>query len=350
MSIDVATLLVLPDASALDVMRRIDENVTGLALVVDDERRLLATVTDGDLRRAVLAGRDLSEPIRAVVEWKHAPVSAPVGTTSDELLELMETRGLRHVPLLDADGRVVDVALLTELVRDRELPLRAVVMAGGFGRRLGELTADVPKPMLPLADEPLLERIVAQLRDAGIGRVALTTHYRSDLIREHFGDGSSFGVDIHYVDEQEPLGTAGGLSLLEDSDEPVLVMNGDIVTRIGIDAFVAFHAEHEADLTVAVLPYEFRIPYGVVDLDGARITRLSEKPVVRRFANAGIYLLSADARRSVPRGKRCDMTELIDRLITDGRRVVAFPLREYWVDIGDVVSYERARADAGAET
>jgi dTDP-glucose pyrophosphorylase len=329
-------------------MALIDENQCGIALVVDVERRLLGTVTDGDLRRAVLAQVNLESPVAGLLADHGLPVTAEVSTGSDELLRLMEARGLRHVPLLDADGRVADLAFLDELVKDSRTPLRAVVMAGGLGLRLGELTAETPKPMLPIADTPLLELTVARLRDAGISQVAFTTHYRADAIREHFGDGRAFGVDVHYLDEEEPLGTAGGLSLLEDGNEPVLVMNGDVLTRFDIRSFVAFHVEHTAVATVAVLPYELRIPYGVVELEGAEVTALAEKPVLRRYVNAGIYLLSPEARRSLERGRHCDMPDLIERLLARGAPVVAFPLREYWLDIGDAAMYEQANRDARA--
>lgn len=349
MSVDLDNLLVPADASAREVMAAIDRNMTGLALVVDDERRLVATVTDGDLRRAVLRGVELDSPILSLLGDGRPPaITAPAGASSGALLETMEAHDIRHVPLVDESGCVVDVALLTELVKDYRLPLNAVVMAGGLGTRLGELTAETPKPMLPIADVPLLELIVRQLRDAGVAHVAVTTHYLPEAIERHFGDGSEFGVEISYVNEDEPLGTAGGLALLEDRDEPLLVMNGDVLTRIDIRAFVAFHEEHEADLTVAALPYELRVPYGVLELDDAHVVGIAEKPVVRRFVNAGVYLVSSAARRLLPAGQRADMPDLIERLVAQGRRVVAFPLREYWVDIGEVETYERADRDARA--
>jgi dTDP-glucose pyrophosphorylase len=345
-SIDIESMLVPPEAPIRRVMECIDGNMTGLALIVDGDRRLLATVTDGDLRRAVLGGVDLDGSISLLLADRSGAVTAGAGTGSDALLRLMEERDVRHVPLLDVDGRVVDVALLTELVKDYRLPLKAVVMAGGFGARLGNLTAETPKPMLPIAERPLLELIVGQLRDAGIGHVAVTTHYLPETIRQHFGDGSAFGVEIHYVDEREPLGTAGGLGLLTDSDEPVLVMNGDVLTRIDIRSFVAFHEEHRAAATVAVLPYELRIPYGVVEISGVAVAGITEKPLLRRFVNAGIYFLSPAARRMLPRGERYDMTDLIARLVAEGCQVVAFPLREYWLDIGETTAYEQANRDA----
>src|SRR6185436_7083304 len=169
---------------------------------------------------------------------------------------------------------------------------RALVMAGGFGNRLWPLTEEVPKPMLPVGDKPLLEWIVEQLKHAGIRQVNVATHYKGDVIAEHFKNGEAFGVDIRYVKEDQPLGTAGALSLLEVVDEPLLLMNGDILTRVDFRALLHFHREHKADLTMCVRQYEFNIPYGVIETDGVNVKGISEKPLVRQFVNAGIYLLN----------------------------------------------------------
>jgi NDP-sugar pyrophosphorylase family protein len=220
-----------------------------------------------------------------------------------------------------------------------------MVMAGGYGTRLRPLTDETPKPMLPIGSRPLLELIVSQLRDAGIRKVNLATHYKSEVITEHFKDGSDFGVDIRYVKEDQPLGTAGALSLLEDSDEPLLVVNGDILTRVDFRAMLNFHREHNADLTVAVRQYEFRVPYGVIEADGVWIKGISEKPVVRQFINAGIYLLSPSVRAVIPNGQHFDIPDLVHRLIEEGRPVVCFPVREYWLDIGKADQYDQAKSD-----
>ena len=350
MTIPLEPLLVLPGETVRELIERIDRNMTGLALVVDSERRLIATVTDGDVRRAVLAGIDLDAAVEELLARKPAgtePITAAPGTSSDLLLELMAREGIRHVPLVDGDGRLVDVALLDELARETQLPLRAVIMAGGLGTRLAPLTDAQPKPMLPIGDRPLLERIVEQLRDAGIRHINITTHYRADAIAEHFGDGSRFDIDLRYTNENQPLGTAGALGLLDDAGGPILVMNGDILTRLDFRAMLRFHEEHDAHLTVAVRPYELRLPYGVVDVDDVRIVRITEKPAVQGFFNAGIYLISAELLQLVPRGRRYDMNELIDRALANGRRVIGFPVREYWLDIGDPLSYERAHAEHG---
>ena len=260
----------------------------------------------------------------------------------------MTTRSLRHIPLIDRDGRVTDVALLDDLVRQYELPLTAVVMAGGYGTRLRPLTDDMPKPMLPVAGKPLLEHIVEQLSANGIRRVNLTTHYKPEAISGHFGDGSRYGLDIGYTHEDEPLGTAGALRLLEESDEPLLVMNGDILTRVDFRAMLDFHREHAAAMTVAVREEEFAVPFGVVQTDGTAITDIQEKPVLREFINAGIYLLDPRVRGHLPPEARFDMPQLVQRLLGAGETVVGFPVHEYWVDIGELTGYEQAGHDAAS--
>lgn len=351
---DVTTLFVSPGASIREAIARIDRTAAGIALAVDDGRRLIGTITDGDIRRALLAGISLESPVQVLLDSKPAaaprvPTTAPEAASKAELLDLMNLHDLRHIPLVDAEGRVAGIALLTDLVHEYELPLRALVMAGGYGSRLRPLTDDRPKPMLPVGDRPLLEVIVDQLQAAGIRRVNVSTHYKADVIERHFGDGRQFGVDIQYVNEDQPLGTAGALGLLTDSDEPLLVMNGDILTRVNVAAMLDFHRSHAADLTVAVRPYEYQIPYGVIRADGAAVTAIDEKPVVQHLVSAGIYLLNANLCRLVPAGQRYDMTDLIERVLAEGLRVISFPLREYWLDIGRAEDYVRARAEVDAQ-
>jgi dTDP-glucose pyrophosphorylase/CBS domain-containing protein len=347
---DLTPFLVAPESTVRDAMGRIDANARGIVLVVDEARRLMGTVTDGDIRRAVLSGLDLQLTVSTLIERKprqthRAPLTAPVGTTDGELLELMNRNDVRHLPILDGD-RVVDLAFLADLVKEYQLPLRAIVMAGGFGTRLKPLTDQIPKSMLPVGDRPLLELIVRQLQQAGIKRVNLATHYKADIIERHFGDGSSFSVDIQYVNEDQPLGTAGAIGSLGASDEPLLVINGDILTQVDFAAMLDFHRAHHADMTVAVRPSELHVPYGVIETDGVDVVRISEKPVMRYFVNAGIYLLNPDVCDSVPNGRRSDMPDLIARLVAERRRVISFPVHEYWRDIGKSEDYRRAVADA----
>jgi dTDP-glucose pyrophosphorylase/CBS domain-containing protein len=339
-----------PEQTVRELLECIDRNATGLALVLDEADRLIDTITDGDIRRAILQSVRLDLPVHAMLERKRepgrTPITAPVDATDAELLELMTEHSLRHVPQVDADGRVVKVALLSALVLDAELPLTAVVMAGGLGTRLRPLTQDLPKPMLPVGDRPVLAHIMGQLRKAGIRHVNVATHYKPETITDHFGDGSRFGVDIDYVQEDTPLGTAGALRLVEWSDQPLLVMNGDILTRVDFGSMLQFHREHQAQLTVAVRDYHVVVPFGVMETDGgAVVRRVQEKPTFSHFVNAGIYLVDPSLRQLLPEGRRYDMTELINDAVTGGHRVVCFPIREYWLDIGQMSDYERAQAD-----
>lgn len=348
----IAQYLIQPQSSVLEAIAAIDANRRGVALVVDGRNHLLGVVTDGDVRRAILAGLDLRLPVTELLERRArhlypTPISAPADLGAAEHLLLMRRHQIRHLPLVDEGGAVVDLALLDDLISGSPPGLTAVVMAGGFGKRLRPLTEDLPKPMLPLGGRPLMERLIEQLRAAEIHRVHVTTHYKGERIVEHFGDGASFGVEINYVQESQPLGTAGALSLLPEQDEPLLVINGDILTRVDFAALFAFHGEHQADLTVGVREIQSQVPYGVVELDGVEITRVVEKPTQRYFISAGIYLLAPRALRAIPRdGRRFDMPDLINLLIGQGCRVVSFPIREYWLDIGHMEHYAQAQADA----
>lgn len=346
--VDLAQLLVTPETSIREVITCIDRNAKGIALVMDAERRLLGTITDGDIRRAILAGVDLGSMAQTLLKCREpvshlSPLTAPVGTTDTELLRMMNEYGIHQIPVIDENQHVVDIAFLNDLTKEYELPLTAVIMAGGYGTRLYPLTDKLPKPMLPVGRRPLLELMVEQLRSAGIKRVNVTTHYKGDVIAQHFGDGRDFGVEIRYVQEKEPLGTAGGLSLLEASEEPLLVINGDILTQVDFRVILDFHRKHLADMTVAVRQYEFRVPYGVIDCEGILVKGVSEKPTIRHFINAGIYLLEPTVRRFIPNDKSFDMTDLMQCLIKEGRLVVGFPIREYWLDIGRHEDYEQAQ-------
>jgi len=350
MTTPVEQLFVSPARTMRDLIDCIDRCAKGIALVVDEERRLLGTVTDGDVRRAILAGVSLESTVALYLAGRprvasHAPHTAPIGTTDAELIRCMNEASIRHVPLLDSAGRVRGIGLLSDLVREYELPLRAVVMAGGFGTRLQPLTLGQPKPMLPLGDKPLLEKTIGGLRQAGIRKVNVTTHYLAEQISEYFGDGKAFGVDIEYLREDEPLGTAGVLGRLGETEEPLLVINGDVLTNVNFRAMLDFHREQTADMTVAVREYQVQIPYGVVQSEGSRVVGVTEKPILRQFINAGIYLISPGVCTRIPAGEHFDMPDLINRLLAAGRPVASFPIREYWLDIGRVEDYKQAIKD-----
>lgn len=349
---DIDRLSIGPGGTLRDALKCIDANGEGIALVIGDDRKLLGTVTDGDLRRAILAGRDMDvETVGALVGGRKQkrPVTARVGSSPAALMKLMKESSLRHIPLVDAHGRVKELALLRELALEEDLPLTAVVMAGGFGTRLRPLTEKLPKPMLPVGDRPVMEHVIEQLQKVGISRVSITTHYKPEAIIEHFGDGHRFGLEIDYVNEAEPLGTAGALGLLNPPQSPVLVINGDVLTQVNFRAMFDYHLDNRAQMTIGVRRFELQVPYGVVEMDESSVKRLDEKPTYRFFINAGVYLIEPGVFSLIKSSERLDANDLIERLIAAGKKVVGFPIHEYWLDVGRPDDYRQANQDFPVE-
>lgn len=350
MAVDLRDFCLGPGASVRDVIELIDRNQRGVALVVDEAGLLLHIVTDGDLRRAFYRGVALNASVSEVLpkikpEENRVPVSARAGTAPAELVNLFEAHSVRHLPLVDAAGRVLDIVFRSDLLGIGD-PIQAVIMAGGLGSRMRPLTNEVPKPMLHVGDRPLLEHLIHQIRGSGIRKVNITTNYHPDKIRRHFGDGGTFGLDVTYISEQEPLGTAGGLRLLRpQQDAPLLVVNGDILTNVNFRAMLEYHDDHRASVTLGVATHEVPIPFGVVETDGDHVSAISEKPVYRYFVNAGVYVINPDVLDMIPERNRFDMTDLIALLIEKGARVVPFPITEYWLDVGRLEDFETAQQD-----
>lgn len=345
---DICSVCLPAAATIRDAIASLDENRAKIVLVVDEHRRLLDTITDGDIRRAILAGLGPDDPVSVLKQRKdgsaaETPVVARIGMPRAALRQLMDRHVIQQVPLVDDQGRVTGLVTRGALSEQEDIPVRAVIMAGGNGTRLRPLTYKIPKPMLPVGNRPLLEVIIDRLRRAGVRDVVITTRYKASMILDHFDDGSRFGVDVSYIWEMEPGGTAGSLALLEPSDQRVLVTNGDVLTRIDYRAVLDFHRENHADMTVTVRQHEVTVPYGVVSTDGVNICGIAEKPVIRHFINAGVYLLEPEVCRHVPRDRTFHMTDLIETVIGQGGTVVGFPVRENWIDIGQMADYEAAQ-------
>jgi dTDP-glucose pyrophosphorylase len=337
-------ILIAEEATVREAIEAIDAGAVEIALAVDADRRLLGTISDGDVRRALLRGGSLDDDAAPIVH--RDPVTAPLGTKPDSLLRLMAERGVEQIPLLDAEERVADLVFIRELVgRPSDAPV--VIMAGGQGERLRPLTDDTPKPMLPVGGRPLLETIVEQVRDAGFQKLFVAVNYRAEVIEEHFGDGSAHGVDIEYIREDARLGSAGALRLMSERlERPFLVMNADLLTRVSLSSLMRFHVEEGNLVTVGVRRYELQVPYGVVDLRGTEVSALREKPSLSFFVNAGIYAASPEAVSLLPSDRdEVHMTDVVEAALAAGRRVGSFPVREFWLDIGQLSDYERAHGD-----
>lgn len=339
------------DSSVHDAVLSINQNKSGIVMVVDSENRILGTVTDGDVRRIMLSGKGLECPVSEVLRMKKDsaypnPVTVRVGTTPQKILLLMQEKAVHQIPVLDQDDRVVGLMVMDDLLPSvTGHGLEAVVMAGGAGTRLRPLTLDMPKPMLPIGDRPLLEVMIDRLKQSNIKNISISTNYLEEKIRDYFGDGAARDVNLRYLNEGQPLGTAGSLSLMDRPASTLLVMNGDILTSVDFQQMLMFHREHKAKLTVAVRQYEINVPYGVIEFDGSHLLRLTEKPTYSFLVNAGIYLIEPEAWDVIPKNTHFNMTNLIESLKDSEHNVVGFPVWEYWLDIGQLADYERAQRD-----
>lgn len=336
--------VVSPDTALADVIAKVNASGLQVALVIAEDKTLLGIVTDGNIRRAILAGKSLHVPISEVM-CAH-PTSVAVSTSRDKMLALMRRNLFQHLPLVNDLGQVVGLATLNELVGACERPNWVVIMAGGLGTRLKPLTDECPKPLLKIDGKPILEIILEGFAEQGFRRIFLAVNYKAEMVRNYFGDGERWGVRLEYLHENTRLGTAGALSLLpEKPTVPIIVMNGDLLTRSNFDNLLRFHHAHGATTTMAVREYNFQVPYGVVQLDDAYIKALVEKPVQRFFVNAGIYVLAPEALDHLPPQTFFDMPTLFEHLIAAGKITAAYPLREYWLDIGRLEEFERAQQE-----
>jgi dTDP-glucose pyrophosphorylase len=342
---NISDLFVSIDTTLADVLEVIDQSGISLALVTTEEGELIGTITDGDIRRALLRAMPLSSTAEFVMN-RH-PVTAAVGTDRTLLLSLMRSRRKKQIPLI-RDRKVLDVAILDQLIEEETAPetitAPVVIMCGGLGTRLRPLTDNVPKPLLPVRGRPLLEHTIERLAAEGFQRFFLSVHYKSETFEYHRIEGERWGVELEYIREPTRLGTAGALGLIrEELREPFLVVNGDVLTEMRFQKLLDFHVERDFLITLGVKPHEVQIPYGVVTLEGDQVRSLAEKPLHSVLTNAGVYAMNPEITSLIPPGEYVDMDEVILRLLRSHGRVGAFPLHEYWVDIGRPSTYEEAQ-------
>ena len=340
-----ARLLVPAEATIRETLEVIDQGAKEIALVVDSAGSLLGTVTDGDIRRGMLRGLELETAVSHIM--CRTPTTMPEGASPMRVLRTMLERSFTQIPLVDSLGRPVALRTLAELVRFEATPVRhAVIMAGGRGKRLMPLTENTPKPLLNVGERPIAETVVRELVQHGVRHITISVNYLAQAIREHFGDGERFGARIEYVEEDRPLGTAGALGLLSAApEEPILVTNADLLTKVSFQSLFAFHEEEAVAATVCVRRYSFEVPYGVAELEGSRLVGMVEKPRQEFFVNAGIYVLNPEVVALVRKGEALDMPALLERARAGKLPVGAFPVREYWLDIGNPADFARAEAE-----
>lgn len=337
--------VVSPKVTLEEAIAIMDSSGLRIALVVDNSQRLQGTLTDGDVRRALLRHIPLDVPVEQVM--CAIPKVAQRNWSRERVLSVMESSQLLQLPIVDDEGCIVGLETLHDLLDRRLLNNPVFLMAGGFGTRLHPLTQECPKPLLKVGEKPILELILEGFIKAGFHRFFISTHYLSEMVREHFGDGSNWGVSIRYTHEEAPLGTGGALGLLphEEINEPIFIMNGDLLTTLNYRELLDFHNENSSVATMCVRQFEYQVPYGVVQSEGHLVRTMIEKPIQKFFVNAGVYVLSPELVKSVKPGIRIDMPTLLERSIAAGEHVTMFPVHEYWLDIGRMEDFKRAQTE-----
>ncbi|HEY7838608.1 MAG TPA: nucleotidyltransferase family protein [Terriglobales bacterium] len=328
-------------ATLREAMASLETSSVGIVFIVDEGGRLQGTLTDGDIRRALLAGIALESRARSHMQTRFVAV-APLADRAG-VLDLMRARGVQQIPIVDAVGHLAGLHLLREMIGGGERPNWAVVMAGGEGKRLRPLTESVPKPMLRVAGRPILERIVLQLVGFGIRRIFLAVNYMGHVIEQHFGDGDQFGCQIEYLREERPLGTAGALSLLPHRPtNAILLMNGDLVTQANLGSMLDFHQQGGQAATIGIRRYLHTVPFGCVETDGQSVTDIEEKPCISKNINSGMYVLNPEVLSLLERAEACGVPDLLELALDRGHQVCAFEIDEDWIDIGRMEQLELA--------
>ncbi len=336
--------LVFPQETLERAIEIIDASSLQICLVVDTGHRLLGTVTDGDIRRGLIRTHSLSSTVEDVMNPNPLVSSPDVEKAVHN--EIMLRASVRQLPLLDTTGTVVGLVIRDDIETAAPLDNWVVLMAGGLGQRLRPMTDHLPKPLLEVGRKPLLETILESFVGYNFNRFFISVNYMADRVKEYIGDGDRWGVDIVYLEEDNSLGTAGSLSLIqEEIEHPLIVMNADVLTKTNFSQLLAFHSEHGAQATMCVREFEFQVPYGVVDIGHGKITRLIEKPSKTYYVNAGIYVLEPTVLSIIEKGSPLNMTDLFQMLIDQGDFPAAFPVREYWLDIGQYEDYRRANGE-----
>ncbi|MBT4408885.1 MAG: NTP transferase domain-containing protein [Bacteroidetes bacterium] len=330
-----------PDTSIRKALEIIDWGAMKIALITDENDKLIGTLTDGDIRRGLLQGMGMEDQIITI--YNRTPIVCRITDPKEKVIQTAISRRIYQIPLVNDKGQVVKLAEIDHLIRKEKHPNTIVLMAGGMGRRLLPLTENPPKPMLQVGGRPILETLISRLQQQGFSNIIISINYKGEQIKEYFEDGRKFGVSITYLEEHQKMGTAGSLGLLKTTPgDPVMVMNGDILTNVNFENLLDFHNQAGAAATMCIREYGLEVPYGVVRLNQDNIIAIEEKPVQQFYVNAGIYVLNPSVISNIPKDQPIDMTQVFEKLVKSNAITVSFPIREFWMDIGKLEDYNRA--------
>jgi dTDP-glucose pyrophosphorylase len=330
--------------SIKDVMKIIEKSAKQICLVVDNNQRLIGTVSDGDIRRGLLNNIPLNNAVDTIC--CKTPITAHINDSREKILNILKINKIHRIPIVDDKNVVVRLEVIDEFFVNEKHNNTVILMVGGLGSRLRPLTENTPKPMLNIGGKPILQTIVESFANRGFTKIIMSTGYKSEKIQEYFKDGSEFGVHIEYIVEKMKMGTVGSLTLLKQRpNEAFFVMNGDLLTNINYEKMLDFHINNESKATMCVRAYDYTVPYGVVTCSNEKITSIDEKPVHSFFVNAGIYLLEPECIDLIPQNEYYDMTSLFEKILATGGKTNAFPLQEFWLDIGGISEFDKANIE-----
>ena len=329
--------------SVKDVLKKLDFLASdAIVFLVDDDKKLIGTITDGDIRRGILKGFSLDDDITNYIQTN--PKYIIKGNYSIEQLAEWRNNNFKIIPVVDTEKRIVDI--INFRLQKSFLPIDAVIMAGGVGSRLMPLTKDTPKPMLEIGGKPIVEYNVDLLKSYGVSHLTLSVKYLAEIIEDYYKDGSSKGMNISYVTENEPLGTIGAVKQIKEfHNDYILVMNSDLLTNINLEAMFNELINNNADMIVATTDYQVQIPYGVVESNGNKITALKEKPTYTYYSNAGIYIFKKEMVDHIPEHSHFNATDLLEKGIELNKTILHYPINNYWLDIGKHIDFEKAQKD-----
>ncbi|MFL0269663.1 nucleotidyltransferase family protein [Candidatus Clostridium radicumherbarum] len=341
---NINNLLVYKNYTILKVLQSIDLGARGIALLVNENETLIGTITDGDIRRAILKGISLEAPVEDIVHLN--PISVKQGMTREEIKDLFIKKAVKDIPIVDNDNKVIDLISINDILLPQGKENPVIIMAGGLGTRLKDLTKEIPKPMLKVGEDPILQHTINNFKQYGYNKILLSVNYKSEIIENYFQDGFAHGVKINYVKETKRLGTAGGIKLAKDYiDSAFFVINGDIFTNLNVENMMKFHLENKFDVTVGTRKNTFQIPYGVVDANNNKIKEIKEKPVIEYLINAGIYCLNSEIIELIPNNEYFEITDLINICIERSMSVGSYEIKDYWMDIGKIEDYTKVNED-----
>tara|TARA_A100001015_G_scaffold291657_1_gene366089 strand:- start:5981 stop:7021 length:1041 start_codon:yes stop_codon:yes gene_type:complete len=344
MNINIEDFLISKDDSIKDAISIINKNRGQIGLVIDKNQKLIGTITDGDIRRALLKGKKLEENVNKIYNQRFHSVNPSI--SRNKILEYMTTEKLHQMPVVNGNGKLLDLILLDDFFQPKSFPNLVVIMAGGFGKRLGKLTSKTPKPLLPIDGTPMIEIIIRRYKQAGFKNFLISVNFEKNKIIKFLGNGSKFNLNIKYIEEKKPLGTAGSLSLIKKhGDIPLIVTNGDVLTKVDFSKLLEFHQIENSDLTIGSAQIQTKIPFGVLKLKNNIVTSIIEKPIINNFINGGIYVINTNILKLIKNNEHLDMNEFINIALKNKKKIKAFPLHEYWIDTGLPETYNQAMQD-----